>query len=270
MKNNAIKFSIIVPVYNVENYLRQCIDSILVQTYKNYEVILVDDGSTDYSSNICDTYFKEYSNIKVIHKKNGGLSNARNTGLLEATGKYIIFIDSDDFWVDKDFLMNINNSISDEDLIIFNSFKYYENRKNRKNRFKEDNFLNKLSEKNKIKYLIKKNIYKACAWDKVIKRDILINNNIKFPSDLLSEDMSWCGQLLEKVKKVKVYSKPVYAYRQRKNSISNKVDEKHVLDIIKQIEAGTNSNDNMILNYYAYEYCILLLYSNLLKEKKIY
>ena len=89
--------SVIVPIYNVEEYLNECVDSILNQTYKNLEIILVDDGSTDKSGIICDDYAKIDSRIKVIHKKNGGLSDARNVGIDRALGEFIIFIDSDDY-----------------------------------------------------------------------------------------------------------------------------------------------------------------------------
>lgn len=89
--------SVIVPVYNVENYMRQCIDSLLKQTLPNIEIILVDDGATDKSPEICDEYAKEHSNIRVIHKLNGGLGSARNEGMKIARGKYIGFVDSDDY-----------------------------------------------------------------------------------------------------------------------------------------------------------------------------
>ena len=91
-----MKISIIIPVYNVEKYLRECLDSILAQSYKDFEIILVDDGSTDSSGNICDEYSMKYENIKVLHKNNNGLSSARNAGLDIAQGEYILFIDSDD------------------------------------------------------------------------------------------------------------------------------------------------------------------------------
>ena len=96
MKANE-KISVIVPVYNVKLYLHKCVDSILNQTYQNIEVLLIDDGSTDGSSDICDSYTEKDSRIKVVHKKNGGLSSARNTGLDMATGEYILFVDSDDY-----------------------------------------------------------------------------------------------------------------------------------------------------------------------------
>lgn len=96
-KNEGVYFSVIVPVYNVQQYLEQCIESVLRQSYTNYEIILVDDGSTDGSTEICDRYVTNYPFVKVIHQENGGISAARNTGLDCATGKYVLFLDSDDF-----------------------------------------------------------------------------------------------------------------------------------------------------------------------------
>ena len=98
-KNNQIKISIIVPVYNVENYIHRCLDSLMDQTYKNLEIILVDDGSTDSSGIICDEYSKKDRRIQVIHKKNGGLVSARKAGILLATGEYSTYVDSDD-WIE--------------------------------------------------------------------------------------------------------------------------------------------------------------------------
>lgn len=94
--------SVIVPVYNVENYLCKCVDSIINQTYNNLEIILVDDGSTDGSASICDEYVLKDSRVKVIHKENGGVSSARNIGIAEASGEYICFVDSDD-WLELDY-----------------------------------------------------------------------------------------------------------------------------------------------------------------------
>lgn len=94
---NKIKFSVIVPVYNVEKYIEECLDSILKQDYDNYEILLIDDGSTDNSGNICEIYAAKNEKIKVFHKKNGGLSSARNIGIEKATGDYLVFVDSDDY-----------------------------------------------------------------------------------------------------------------------------------------------------------------------------
>ena len=102
------KFSIIVPVYNVESYLAKCLDSILCQSYKDYEIIAINDGSTDNSSKILKEYVDKYDNIIVINQENQGLSQARNNGVKEAKGEYIIFADSDDF-IEKDLLKKIKN-----------------------------------------------------------------------------------------------------------------------------------------------------------------
>ena len=95
------KISVIVPIYGVENYLVECIESVINQTYKNIEIILVEDGSPDNSSEICDRYAKLYKRVTVIHKNNGGLSDARNCGIKASTGDYITFLDGDDFWSNK-------------------------------------------------------------------------------------------------------------------------------------------------------------------------
>ena len=113
-----MKFSIIVPVYNVEKYLKKCLDSIIDQTYKNYEVIVVNDGSPDNSQAIIEEYKKNYPNkIKAYNKQNGGLSDARNFGLQYTTGDYVIFVDSDDY-VKNDMLEVLNNNIKENEDVI--------------------------------------------------------------------------------------------------------------------------------------------------------
>lgn len=118
-------FSIIVPVYNVERYLRKCIESILNQSFANFELLLVDDGSTDNSGRICDEYANGDSRIKVIHKVNEGVSIARNTGINMATGALVTFIDSDD-WIEDDYLQTIFDEGGDSDILFFGSFWHYE------------------------------------------------------------------------------------------------------------------------------------------------
>ena len=118
------KISIIVAVYNVEKYLKRSLDSILNQSYKNIEVIIVNDGSTDNSRNICEKYAELYSNIKVIHKENGGLSSARNIGIENATGEYIGFVDSDDYISSNMFEEMYNRIIESDSDIAISSFNY--------------------------------------------------------------------------------------------------------------------------------------------------
>ena len=126
-KNNLI--SIIVPIYNVEKYLKKCIDSIINQTYKNLEIILVDDGSPDNCGKICDEYAKKDNRIKVIHKENGGVSSARNVGVENATGEYIGFVDSDDY-IEKDMYEVLINNLKKEnaDISIISNYEVYKNK----------------------------------------------------------------------------------------------------------------------------------------------
>lgn len=123
-------FSIILPVYNVEKYLCECVESILKQTYKDYEIILVDDGSTDKSPEICDSFSEQNPCVKTVHKKNGGLSDARNAGTKTARGEYIIYIDSDDFVIAEDFLEKLADKTKNSpDLILYKYSKYYDTQK---------------------------------------------------------------------------------------------------------------------------------------------
>ena len=124
---NNVSFSFVIPVFNVENYILQCVESIINQNYNNFEVILVDDGSTDSSGAICDEIKLRDERISVIHQQNQGLSGARNSGLAVAKNEYIIFLDSDDYWISNDALgiiaKNINETSSD--LVIWNFFEIY-------------------------------------------------------------------------------------------------------------------------------------------------
>lgn len=124
---NNPKISVIVPVYNAEKYLHRCIDSILNQTFPDFELLLIDDGSKDQSGEICDEYAKKDSRVKVFHKENGGVSSARNVGIDNAVGEYICFCDSDD-WVEKTWLLSFFERMCDNDMLI-TSFNIYENEK---------------------------------------------------------------------------------------------------------------------------------------------
>lgn len=227
-------FSIIIPVYNVENYLNQCIDSVLAQDFTGYEIILVDDGSTDGSSAICDDYAKKFIQIKVIHKTNGGLSDARNFGIKEAQGDYLMFLDSDDFWNGRNVLLDLHNIIKENnpDLII-TGYTLYFSKHNKKlstnfslvkeltTDFIEDSY-----------YLVYNNIYEFLACNKIVKRNIIINNNIFFPKGKFSEDMPWNYRLVDHIKRYILYRSNFYYYRQnREGQITRNIKIKNVEDI---------------------------------------
>ena len=174
--------SVIIPVYNVENYLEECIESILRQSYMDLEIILVDDESTDNSGNICDLYSKKDNRIKVIHKKNGGLSSARNVGLKIAKGDYISFVDSDDFLSDKNVYSEMLEIIEKEksDLVHGDAIKYYSEYKkgyfnNLKNRVDFNGPID--SEKLFLMYLDNNIIFKP-LWLNLYRKEFLEANKL--------------------------------------------------------------------------------------------
>lgn len=225
MKKELI--SVVVPIYNVEKYLNKCVDSIINQSYKNLEIILVDDGSTDNSSKICDEYLKKDNRIKVIHKKNGGLSDARNTGLDSAKGNYISFIDSDDYISSDYYEKMINKIIKDKsDLCITDIKTVYEN----------DNyeFVNKAynGEATSIGFI--NTGLAASACNKLFKRELF--NKYKFEKGKINEDIAVIIPILANVKKISYVEKTYYYYVQRGNSIQNSSFSYKRFDIIHSVD----------------------------------
>lgn len=248
------KFSIIIPIYNVDKYLKKCIESILKQTFKEYEMILVNDGSTDSSKMICDEYSTN-SNVSVIHKKNGGLSDARNKGIEKINGEYTLFMDSDDYIDDENFLMKLSNIIDKKnpELILYGYRKVYEEN--------EKIIFEKKESKSKSLYeMIMNNEFKACAWDKVIKSTIIKENDLKFTKNRLSEDIEWCSKLIKLINlsKIEVLNENPYCYLQRKNSITKVISDKHMMDVITSIRNEKIYNEDerkeLVNSFLAYEY----------------
>ena len=221
MKKEEVKeilISVIVPVYNVEDYLRKCIDSLIDQTLKDIEIILVDDGSTDKSGNICDEYVLKDNRVKVVHKENGGLSDARNTGIDIARGKYISFIDSDD-WIEIQMLERLYNlAIANEaDIVQGDYIKVYDENITVRNisenimKYNSEKILNELYRDNSIKTVV--------VWNKIYKRELF--NNIRFPKGKLHEDEFTTYKVLHKANLIIDTNAPIYYYRQREDSIMN-------------------------------------------------
>lgn len=241
-------FSIIVPVYKVEKYLRTCIESVQAQTYTSWEMILIDDGSPDRSGEICDEYARQDERIRVIHKTNGGLSSSRNAGLDVAMGQYVLFLDSDDFWNSSTMLEDVSNAISRDnpDIIIFGMTKYYpyHGKKLVEMHMPICDNIEELPYEKRIEHLIRRNIYSACAWDKVYKRDILEINHLRFKVGVKSEDVDWCAKLLMMKPSVYCLNQNYYVYRQQnEGSITATVNLSHLEDIIKMIEENAEMSD---------------------------
>lgn len=231
-------FSVIVPVYNVEKYLGECVDSILKQTYGDFEIILVDDGSTDNSPAICDEFAEKDSRVKVIHKKNGGLSDARNAGTKIASGEYIIYIDSDDFITSDTFMGNIEKKLpSDPDLVFYKYARFYDRKKELVDcSFSYKRAMNAKDYASKIRTLVEDDSFYGMAWIKAIKRSLIEDNDIHFEVGLLGEDMEWNYHIVYAAQNVEFVDEAYIAYRQREGSISQSLKLKNLTDFLYVLE----------------------------------
>lgn len=220
--------SVIVPVYNVEKYLERCVKSIAAQTYKDLEILLIDDGSTDKSGEMCDAFQQTDSRIKAFHKQNGGLSDARNYGIEHSAGEFISFVDSDDY-IDEKMLETLHRLITenDADLAVCSAMDVFEGKGvTQVKEIKEFN-LNKVES---YKYMLRGDgIPSAC--NKLYKRQTV--GDVRFPVGKLYEDGFFTPQILKKVEKTAVTSKPMYYYFRRADSITTKPFRKGDLDVIE-------------------------------------
>ena len=224
------KITVIVPVYNVENYLRKCLDSIIAQTYKNIEIIVVNDGSTDASGQICQEYTQIDNRIVYIEKENGGLSEARNVGLDKMTGSYVTFIDSDD-WAELDYVEILYKKIIEyqADISVGNYYSYNEDEETYYFHIYGDSYYEKVYDN----ISIFENLYESqemksfaliSAWGKLYKAKLF--DYLRFEKGKLGEDGYFNQKMYLSVNKVVYLNKGLYAYRQRSGSITNTWTEK--------------------------------------------
>lgn len=214
---NNILISIIIPCYKVEIYLSKCINSIIEQTYKNLEIFLVDDGSPDNSGKICDNYAKKDCRIKVIHKQNGGLSDARNVAIDVSTGEYIIFVDSDDF-VAPDYVETLYRLIHDNDAQIgITSFKSFEEGIEPELDTHEGKQIKVMTSDEALENMFYQKDFDTSAWAKIYKRSLF--DNIRYPKGWLYEDLATTYRLMMKCERVAFTNYMSYFYLIRCNSI---------------------------------------------------
>lgn len=221
------KISIIVPVYKVEQYIHKCVDSILAQTFTDFELILVDDGSPDNCGEICDEYAVNDNRIKVIHKENGGLASARNAGLDIVKGDYIGFVDSDD-WIEKDmyellYNMCIKNNC---DIASCTSKIYYSD----KIVITGTHPLIIHDRNEAMKTMLEGELYDEVVWTKLFKRSLL--KDIKFPVGMTYEDTAFTYKVIHRSEKVCCIGKPKYNYIKRDNSMMDKAVKDIKIDAV--------------------------------------
>lgn len=265
MKDNSyLKVSIIVSVYGVEKYIRECVESILGQTYPHIEVILIDDGSPDNCSSICEEYKRKDSRVSVIHQKNQGLSMARNNGIKEATGDYIMFVDGDDFIDDINAIQKLVERILlfPSDVLNY-SYKKFHEETNQK-----IPYLSGISEmpltcttkQSQLEFLTKDHLYIASACNKLIAKK-MFEKGLDFKRGVYSEDIEWCAKLLKNAKTIDFICLNFYCYRQREGSIRHSIDLKkcndlknNIVSTIKIAESVQDSEKVFFYHYSAYQY----------------
>ena len=232
--NKKQKVSVIIPVYNVKEYLEEALDSVINQTYKNLEIILVDDGSDDGSEIICKEYSKKDSRIKLICRKNGGLSAARNTGLDNMTGDYVAFLDSDDVFLPEAIEKSVNIMLSnDVDCVIF-KFIIYKVLKNHKLKklypIKNTVLLNNIYCREEALKMLANREINAAIWNKLSKRELW--NNLRFPENHVYEDRYIIFKLIEKTKNIYILNSPLLFYKTHDGSISTTRTVKNTKDLL--------------------------------------
>lgn len=257
------KVSVIVPVYNVENYIEKCLNTLVNQTIQDIEIIIVNDGSTDNSKNVIEKFIKKYpEKIVYLEKENGGLSDARNYGLSYAKGEYIAFLDSDDY-VELDMYEGMYEVAKKEnsDMVECDFIWEYPNKK-KQDIGKIYNGKHEMLEKVRV-----------VAWNKLIKRQILNDTQILFPKGYRYEDVEFTYKLIPYLNKVSFFKKPCIHYVQRENSISNSQNERtreifNVLDNVINFYKEKNFYDEY-KEELEYVYTRYLLCSSLLRMVKI-
>ena len=225
--------SVIIPVYNSKKYLCRCIDSVLAQTYTDFELLLINDGSNDGSGMICDAYAAKDSRVRVFHKENGGVSSARNCGLDNAVGKYICFIDSDD-WVDGDYIKKLIPNEGEEMVVC--AFMY-----NTMEIFPLSDTVRDKHDVESVLHVLLDHMAVCSPWSKILCRDIIERNHIRFDVNLSAgEDMLFiCDYFSVGLDKVRTISLPLYHYYVADNeSLSHRIVEfkttEYILDRIKE------------------------------------
>ena len=262
-------FSIIVPVYNSEKYLAQCIESVLSQTYPDFELILIDDESTDSSYAICQNYAAKDSRVRVIHKQNGGTSSARNAGLEVATGQYTTFIDNDDYWNDPEALSILAAQLKEShaDALFYNSVSYYQNTDSFasiKDSCSRDHLLS-LSTEEALKELLKNQLLFRAVWTKVVKTSLIREHHIYFPKGMRNEDTDWTATLLSHITSLDYCEKTFYVYRKGTGNAQTDTapNFKIITDLAKILKNNADAAQalsperrEVLYHYLAYPYAV--------------
>lgn len=215
--------SLIIPVFNVEEYLRQCLESIIKQSFSNYEVILVDDGSTDKSMEIIREYEKKFKRVKILSQRNKGVSEARNLALKHAKGEYVLYIDSDDFLKFNMLELMVNEANKTKADIVMCNYNLYYGVNNKNNRVVSYNVLeDKIYSSSEVIDMILNFNIQGQLWNKLFKRSLLLENNFEFESGRYVQDIFPVFKVINNSNKIAFINEYLYYYRQRETSTIHK------------------------------------------------
>lgn len=222
LMNKKPEISVIIPVYNVENYLEKCLQSILEQSFNDYEIIIINDGSTDNTGQILNIWETEHKNICVKNCQNGGVSKARNIGINISDGKFLVFVDGDDYLA-TDYLLTLWNCVKKDDAEL-GMVDYYLSYPDHIEPHSITNMKEiKYSSQETIWKLRDNSLFEGYLWNKIFVREIIVNNNIMFDDNIkVWEDMIFCYRYLKKIKNVSYICKPLYYYVQHGTSTMHK------------------------------------------------
>lgn len=242
-KEKDALISVIIPVFNIENFLGRCVDSVRLQTYSNLEIILVDDGSTDRCPELCDHYSETDGRIKVLHKCNGGLSSARNAALREAAGEFLFCLDGDDF-IDLNCIEILYRNLIEHraDLSVGNYCYYFESGETRPHGKRDLRTL--LTQKEAIELIGRGRDFTGSAWGKLYRRELF--DGIEYPEGKLCEDQFVIYKILMRCSRIYFDSRPLYFYFVRRDSIMNSQGAENVLDVVE----AARENEKMIRSRY--------------------
>lgn len=259
-----IKLSIVIPVYKTKEYLDQCVQSVINQRYENFEIILVDDGSPDCCGKMCDAWAEKDARVKVIHQENGGLSAARNTGIRNASGEYVMFLDSDDWWEDENVLSAVAENLrrTDADVLSFNYRKSYDGA------LEAPYFSERLPSSETAETLgqmLQNDRWVNGACNKAIRRLLLAEHSLYFREGITSEDIDWTLRLALHGQRFAFEKTCVFVYRQIASSISHSASLTkieclcdNVRECVRLLNDADHEKAAVLKSFVAYQYGTLL------------
>ena len=278
-----MKVSIIIPIYNPGMYFDECINSILKQTYNDWELLLVDDGSTDGTEDKCRKYAKNDIRIKYLQSNHGGVSHARNVGIAEATGEYLFFMDNDDYWKEEALLQNVIEQIEIQkaDVVMYQSVSFWPD--GRQSKGIPDVDMAKVNSGNKaeaLKYIIKRDILTRAVWTKAIRRELIVENGLYFPEGQRNEDVYFTGRLILCANSFGWCDNATYMYRkgtgvsQSDQRVSDKtIDDlqKICVEYIEYVDENIVDNElnEAYMAYISYPFAVWMMYIGETKNSKL-